>query len=146
MTYCALHFIWYIIAYCAITCANAASSASGLPIFQAPQFKLADMATELAAARLLVRRAAASLDAGHPEATLRCAMAKRLATDTGFHVCNEALQLHGGYGYLKDFPIERYLRDVRVTRSSKAPTKSSASSPAACGGSRLNSIRLGFRL
>ncbi|HEX3864467.1 MAG TPA: acyl-CoA dehydrogenase family protein, partial [Stellaceae bacterium] len=82
--------------------------------FQALQFKLADMATELEAARLMVRRAAASLDQGHPEATSRCAMAKRLATDGGFHVCNEALQLHGGYGYLKDFPIERYLRDVRV--------------------------------
>ena len=82
--------------------------------FQALQFKLADMATELEAARQMVRYAAASLDAGHPEATPRCAMAKRLATDAGFRVCNEALQLHGGYGYLKDFPIERYLRDVRV--------------------------------
>ncbi len=82
--------------------------------FQALQFKLADMATELAAARLMLWRAAASLDAGDPDATLHCAMAKRLATDAGFHVCNEALQLHGGYGYLKDFPIERYLRDVRV--------------------------------
>ena len=82
--------------------------------FQALQFKLADMATELDAARLLLRRAAASLDKGDPDATLHCAMAKRLATDAGFHVCNEALQLHGGYGYLKDFPIERYLRDVRV--------------------------------
>ena len=82
--------------------------------FQALQFKLADMATELDAARLMVRRAAASLDAGDPDATLHCAMAKRFATDAGFHVCNEALQLHGGYGYLKDFPMERYLRDVRV--------------------------------
>ncbi|MBV9858480.1 MAG: isobutyryl-CoA dehydrogenase [Alphaproteobacteria bacterium] len=82
--------------------------------FQALQFKLADMATELEAARLMVRYAAASLDRGHPEATPRCAMAKRLATDAGFQVCNEALQLHGGYGYLKDFPVERYLRDVRV--------------------------------
>ncbi len=82
--------------------------------FQALQFKLADMATELDAARLMLWRAASSLDAGAAEATMQCAMAKRLATDAGFHVANEALQLHGGYGYLKDFPIERYLRDVRV--------------------------------
>jgi hypothetical protein len=82
--------------------------------FQALQFKLADMATDLEAARLMLWRAASSLDRGDPDATLHCAMAKRLATDAGFHVCNEALQLHGGYGYLKDFPIERYLRDVRV--------------------------------
>jgi len=82
--------------------------------FQALQFALADMATELEAARLMLRRAAASLDKSHPDATLHCAMAKRLATDAGFRICNEALQLHGGYGYLKDFPIERYLRDVRV--------------------------------
>jgi alkylation response protein AidB-like acyl-CoA dehydrogenase len=82
--------------------------------FQALRFKLADMATELEAARLMVRRGAASLDCGDPEATTHCAMAKRLATDAGFHVCNEALQLFGGYGYLKDFPIERHLRDVRV--------------------------------
>jgi isobutyryl-CoA dehydrogenase len=82
--------------------------------FQALQFRLADMATELEAARLLLRRAAASLDKGEADATLHCAMAKRLATDAGFHVCNEALQLHGGYGYLRDFAIERYLRDVRV--------------------------------
>src|SRR6195256_852785 len=82
--------------------------------FQALQFKLADMATDLDAARLMLWRAAASLDAGAAEATMQCAMAKRLATDAGFHVANEALQLHGGYGYLKDFPIERYLRDVRV--------------------------------
>ena len=61
----------------------------------------------------MARRVQAST-AAIPDATLHCAMAKRLATDAGFHVCNEALQLHGGYGYLKDFPIERYLRDVRV--------------------------------
>jgi alkylation response protein AidB-like acyl-CoA dehydrogenase len=84
--------------------------------FQALQFALADMATELDAARLMLRRAAASLDNGDPDATLHCAMAKRLATDAGFRVCNEALQLHGGYGYLKDFAIERYLRDVRVNQ------------------------------
>lgn len=82
--------------------------------FQALQFKLADMASELDAARLLLWRAATSLDKGDPQATLHCAMAKRIATDAGFHVTNEALQLHGGYGYLKDFPIERYLRDLRV--------------------------------
>ncbi len=82
--------------------------------FQALQFRLADMATELDAARLMVWRAALSLDAADPEATVQCAMAKRFATDVGFKVCNEALQLHGGYGYLKDFPLERRLRDVRV--------------------------------
>jgi isobutyryl-CoA dehydrogenase len=82
--------------------------------FQALQFRLADMATELEAARLMVWRAATSLDGADPEATMHCAMAKRFATDAGFAICNDALQLHGGYGYLKDFPIERYLRDVRV--------------------------------
>lgn len=82
--------------------------------FQVPQFKLADMATDLEAARLMVWRAAALLDAGSAEATAAAAMAKRLATDTGFAVCNDALQLHGGYGYIKDYAIERYLRDVRV--------------------------------
>jgi alkylation response protein AidB-like acyl-CoA dehydrogenase len=82
--------------------------------FQALQFKLADMATELVAARQMVRLAASKLDAGDPDATTYCAMAKRFATDVGFEVCNQALQLHGGYGYLKDYPLERYLRDVRV--------------------------------
>jgi len=82
--------------------------------FQALQFKLADMATELDAARLMTWRAAASLDAGDADATMHCAMAKRFATDIGFRVCNEALQLHGGYGYLQDFPLERHVRDVRV--------------------------------
>ena len=82
--------------------------------FQALRFKLADMATELDAARLMVQRGATSVDRGDPEATMHCAMAKRVATDAGFHICNEALQLFGGYGYLKDFPVERYLRDVRV--------------------------------
>ncbi len=82
--------------------------------FQALQFKLADMATELEAARLMVHRAASALDAGDANATLYCAMAKRFATDVGFNVCNEALQLFGGYGYLKDYPVERYLRDTRV--------------------------------
>ncbi|MDZ5650616.1 isobutyryl-CoA dehydrogenase [Nitrospirillum sp. BR 11828] len=82
--------------------------------FQALQFRLADMATELEAARLMVHRAAAALDAGDPEATTWCAMAKRFATDVGFQVCNEALQLHGGYGYIREYPLERYVRDVRV--------------------------------
>ncbi|WP_375267913.1 isobutyryl-CoA dehydrogenase [Phenylobacterium sp.] len=82
--------------------------------FQALQFKLADMATDLEAARLMVRRAAAALDAGRPDATRLCAMAKRFATDAGFHIANEALQLHGGYGYLADYPLERIVRDLRV--------------------------------
>ena len=82
--------------------------------FQALQFKLADMATELEAARLMVHRAATMLDQRHSETTVACAMAKRLATDVGFRVCNEALQLHGGYGYIREYPIERYLRDLRV--------------------------------
>jgi hypothetical protein len=72
------------------------------------------MATELEAARLMVYRAAAGLDAQAPDATLACAMAKRYATDVAFNVCNDALQLHGGYGYIKEYAIERYLRDVRV--------------------------------
>jgi alkylation response protein AidB-like acyl-CoA dehydrogenase len=84
--------------------------------FQATQFRLADMATELEAARLMVHRAAASLDAKAPEATQHAAMAKRFATDIGYKVVDEALQLHGGYGYLKDYPVERLLRDLRVHR------------------------------
>ncbi|MET0383933.1 MAG: acyl-CoA dehydrogenase family protein [Burkholderiaceae bacterium] len=82
--------------------------------FQALQFKLADMVTELIAARQMVRLAASKLDAGAPDANVYCAMAKRFATDAGFQVCNEALQIHGGYGYLRDHPLERWLRDVRV--------------------------------
>jgi alkylation response protein AidB-like acyl-CoA dehydrogenase len=82
--------------------------------FQASQFKLADMATELEAARLMIRNAAAALDVRSPRATMLCAMAKRYATDTGFKIANDALQLHGGYGYLKDFPAERHVRDLRV--------------------------------
>jgi alkylation response protein AidB-like acyl-CoA dehydrogenase len=85
-----------------------------LSALQTIQFKLADMATELQAARLMVHSAAARLDAKEPDATLHCAMAKRFATDACFKVCNDALQLHGGYGYLKDYPIERYMRDARV--------------------------------
>jgi hypothetical protein len=82
--------------------------------FQALQFKLADMATELEAARLMLHRGAWALDRGDPDATMRCAMAKRFATDVGFEVVNAALQLHGGYGYIRDYQIERYLRDLRV--------------------------------
>ena len=88
----------------------------GKPIasFQALQFKLADMATELVAARQMVRLAASKLDAGARDATTYCAMAKRFATDAGFTVVNEALQLHGGYGYIREYPLERLLRDARV--------------------------------
>ncbi len=82
--------------------------------FQALQFKLADMATELEAARLMVRNAADALDKRDPAATKLCAMAKRFATDAGFEVANQALQLHGGYGYLRDYPVERIVRDLRV--------------------------------
>jgi alkylation response protein AidB-like acyl-CoA dehydrogenase len=82
--------------------------------FQALQFRLADMATDLEAARLMVHRAASALDAGDPNATRLCAMAKRFATDAAFDVANQALQLHGGYGYLKDYPLERIVRDLRV--------------------------------
>ena len=82
--------------------------------FQALQFRVADMATELDAARLMVYRAAVALDSKSSEATMHCAMPKRFATDICFNVCNEALQLHGGYGYTKEYPVERYLRDLRV--------------------------------
>jgi alkylation response protein AidB-like acyl-CoA dehydrogenase len=85
-----------------------------LAAFQALQFKLADMATELVAARQMVRLAAFKLDNQDPECSAYCAMAKRFATDVGFNVCNEALQIHGGYGYIKEYPLERYVRDVRV--------------------------------
>ncbi|HXC79061.1 MAG TPA: acyl-CoA dehydrogenase family protein [Candidatus Acidoferrum sp.] len=81
---------------------------------QALQFRLADMHTELQAARTLLWRAAAALDAGWPDAVTLCAMAKRLATDTGFAVANDALQLHGGYGYLADYGMEKIVRDLRV--------------------------------
>ncbi|MDP3979351.1 MAG: isobutyryl-CoA dehydrogenase [Pseudomonas sp.] len=82
--------------------------------FQALQFKLADMLTDLTASRQMVRLAAHKLDQGHGEASLYCAMAKRFATDHCFTLCNEALQLHGGYGYLNDYPLERWVRDSRV--------------------------------
>ena len=82
--------------------------------FQALQFRVADMATELEAARLMLWRAACALDAKDPNTTLYCAMAKRFATDAGFEIANEALQLHGGYGYLADYGIEKIVRDLRV--------------------------------
>lgn len=84
--------------------------------FQALQFKLADMATQLVAARQMVHTAARKLDAGARDATVWCAMAKRFATDAGFAICDEALQIHGGYGYIREYPIERLLRDSRVHR------------------------------
>jgi alkylation response protein AidB-like acyl-CoA dehydrogenase len=88
----------------------------GKPIgaFQASQFKIADMATELQAARMMLYRGAAAIDEGHPQKSKYAAMAKRFATDVGFKVANDALQLHGGYGYLKDYPLERIVRDLRV--------------------------------
>lgn len=84
--------------------------------FQALQFKIADMATNLEAARLMVRRGAWALDNRDPMATQYCAMAKRFATDAGFQVADDALQIHGGYGYLRDYPLERIVRDLRVHR------------------------------
>lgn len=85
-----------------------------LASFQALQFKLADMVTQLVASRQMVRLAASKLDEKDGEATLYCAMAKRFATDACFDVTNDAIQLHGGYGYIKEYPLERYMRDARV--------------------------------
>jgi alkylation response protein AidB-like acyl-CoA dehydrogenase len=114
------------IATCSVGAAQAALDAAhaymkerkqfGRPLadFQALQFKLADMQTELVAARQMVRLAAVKLDSKSPNATTYCAMAKRFATDLGFKICNEALQIHGGYGYIREYPLERYFRDVRV--------------------------------
>jgi alkylation response protein AidB-like acyl-CoA dehydrogenase len=82
--------------------------------FQALQFKYADMATQVVAARQMVRLAACKLDSDSPDATVYSAMAKRFATDAGFAVCLDAQQLLGGYGYLKDYPLERFVRDTRV--------------------------------
>ncbi len=87
-----------------------------LAAFQNTQFTLADMATDLDASRLMVHRAARALDTGHPAKTKYAAMAKRFATDACWDVADKALQLHGGYGYLKDYPVERILRDLRVHR------------------------------
>jgi hypothetical protein len=81
---------------------------------QTIQFSLAEMAMRLQSSRLMVHRAARLLDGGSDLAAAYCAMAKKEATDAGFDICNQALQLHGGYGYLKDYPIERFLRDTRV--------------------------------
>jgi alkylation response protein AidB-like acyl-CoA dehydrogenase len=85
-----------------------------LGAFQGLQFKLADMATNLIASRQMVRLAAWKLDNQDSDATMFCAMAKRFATDMCFDVCNDALQIHGGYGYIKEYPLERYVRDTRV--------------------------------
>ena len=82
--------------------------------FQHLQFKLADMATELMASRLLVRNAAVALQRKHPDLVTLCSMAKLFTTERCFHICNEALQIHGGYGYLKDYPVQQYMRDSRV--------------------------------
>lgn len=82
--------------------------------FQAMQFKIADMATDLDAARLMIYRAADALDRADPEASTYSAMGKQYATDLGFKICNEALQAHGGYGYLKDYGLEKLVRDLRV--------------------------------
>jgi alkylation response protein AidB-like acyl-CoA dehydrogenase len=111
---------------CSIGCAQAALHATnkymnerkqfGKPLkdFQALQFKVADMFTEVVAARQMVRLAAWKFDNKDPQTTVYCAMAKRYATDVGFNVCNEAIQLHGGYGYTQDYPVERLMRDSRV--------------------------------
>ena len=82
--------------------------------FEALQFRFADMLTDLEASRLMTHRAAYALDNQHADTIMYCAMAKRLATDLCFDICNQALQLHGGYGYIQDYPIERYFRDLRV--------------------------------
>jgi alkylation response protein AidB-like acyl-CoA dehydrogenase len=84
--------------------------------FQALQFKIADMSTELVAARNLVRMAAFKLDKKHPDANVFCAMAKRFATDVGWKICDDAIQLFGGYGYTREYPLERLMRDTRVHR------------------------------
>lgn len=82
--------------------------------FQTLQFKIADMATDLEAARMMIYRAADALDRADPQASLYSAMGKRYATDLGFDICNQALQIHGGYGYLKDYGLEKLVRDLRV--------------------------------
>lgn len=114
------------IATCSVGAAQAALDAARLYMgerrqfgsvlagFQHLQFELADMQTELVGARQMIRLAASKLDAGAANASVYCAMAKRLATDVGFKVCNQALQIHGGNGYSREYPLERYLRDTRV--------------------------------
>ena len=84
--------------------------------FQGLRFKLADMNTDLVASRQMVRLAASKLDSDHPDKAIYCAMAKRFATDKCFTICDEALQIFGGIGYIKEYPLERYLRDNRVHR------------------------------
>lgn len=85
-----------------------------LSSFQALRFKISDMVTEVTASRQMVRLAAFKLDTKDPKAPSYCAMAKRLATDLCFEVCNQAIQIYGGYGYIKDYPVERLMRDARV--------------------------------
>ena len=87
---------------------------SAVADFQHTQFQIADMLTELVAARQMIRLAASKLDGGQASASTYCAMAKRFATDAGFRICNDALQLFGGYGYIKEYPMERHVRDTRV--------------------------------
>ena len=82
--------------------------------FQHTQFQIADMLTDLVAARQMIRLAASKLDNKDASAPTYCAMAKRFATDAGFKICNDALQLFGGYGYIREYPMERYVRDTRV--------------------------------
>lgn len=122
------HREYECLASCSLGAANAALKAAmnytksrqqfGSPIIskQAVQFKLAEMATKLVASRLMVRNAAKALDGQDPEATLYCAMAKKYATEQCHRVCDDALQLHGGYGYLKDYSVQQYVRDTRVHR------------------------------
>ena len=85
-----------------------------LSSFQALRFKIADMVTEVTASRQMVRLAAFKLDTKDPQAPGYCAMAKRMATDLCFEVCNQAIQIYGGYGYIKEYPVERLMRDARV--------------------------------
>jgi isobutyryl-CoA dehydrogenase len=82
--------------------------------FQYLQFKLAEMMTDLVASRLMVRNAAQALQSKHKDTVQLCSMAKLFATEKCFNICNQALQMHGGYGYLKDYPVQQYLRDSRV--------------------------------
>lgn len=78
------------------------------------QFKLAEMATKLVASRLMVREAATALQENRSDAVSLCSMAKLFATDECFNICNDALQMHGGYGYLKDYAVQQFVRDIRV--------------------------------
>ncbi|PVD29032.1 hypothetical protein C0Q70_11629 [Pomacea canaliculata] len=87
---------------------------SALASFQYLQFRVAEMATQLVASRLLVRQAAMALQANLPEAVALCSMAKLFVTEECFQVCNDAMQMFGGYGYLKDYPVQQYVRDTRV--------------------------------